>query len=80
MLMEFNTEIIDGFFKLSAQTMKSLKMHQRPRLIYTLYETEFQLTCSSGNQKLLVVEDSKRIPTATHGKKGESMRVVACIE
>lgn len=45
-----------------------------------VFETGFSLTCSSGNQKLLTVEASKRVSTATPGEEGEAVRVVACLE
>jgi hypothetical protein len=57
--------------------MDAMKLHQKPHLIYSLDETEFSLTCSSENQKVLAVEASKRVPTATHEEKGETGTVVA---
>jgi hypothetical protein len=69
--MGFNTEIIYDFPNLSTQKTKSMKLHQRPHSIYTLDEIEFQLTCSSDNQKILAVEGSKIVPIATHGKMEE---------
>jgi hypothetical protein len=62
-------EIVDDFFKLSRQTMDAIKLHQRPHLIYNLGETGLQQTCSSGSQKLLAVESSKRVPAGTHEGK-----------
>jgi hypothetical protein len=55
--------------------MDVMKLHQRPHLIYTADNAGLKLTCSSGIQKLLAVEGSKRVPKATHGEKGETMRV-----
>jgi hypothetical protein len=45
-----------------------------------LGETGLQQTCTSGNQKLLAVEGTKRVPAATHEGKGETMTVAACTE
>jgi hypothetical protein len=63
-----NTETVDVSFKLSRQKTDAMNLHQRPHLVYNLDETGLQLTCSSGNQKLLAKEGSKTVPTATHGR------------
>jgi hypothetical protein len=61
--------------------MDAMKLHQQPHLMYEyiqkLDETGLRLTCNSGSQKLLAVEGSKRVPTATHREKGETVTVVA---
>jgi hypothetical protein len=65
--MGFKTEIVDYTFKLSRPTTEAMKLHQLSHLIYNFDETGLKLTRSSGSQKLLAVEASKRVPTATHG-------------
>jgi hypothetical protein len=66
---------MDDLLRLSRQTMDVMKLHQRPHVIYTADDTGLKLTCSSGIQKLLATEVSKRVHKATHGEKGETMRV-----
>jgi hypothetical protein len=58
-LMIFSRETRHEFFTLLRQTMNAMKLHQRPNLIYKVDERGFKLTYSSGNQKLLAVNDSK---------------------
>jgi hypothetical protein len=48
-------ELADDFFNLSRQTTDHVKLRQRLHLIFNLDETGLQMTCSSGNQKLLAV-------------------------
>jgi hypothetical protein len=53
------------------------KLHQRPHLINKLDEIGLKLTCSTVSQKLLAAEGSKRISTATHREREETVTVVA---
>jgi hypothetical protein len=77
--MRFNIELVDDFFKLSKQVMDAMKLHQWPHLINSLDQTGFQVTCNSCNQRLLDVEGSKRVPTATRGENGETVTLVVCM-
>jgi hypothetical protein len=58
-LMGLNPEMMDDFFKISGQTTEGMKPPQRSQLIYNLDETGLQMTCSSGNQKLLAAKGTK---------------------
>jgi hypothetical protein len=75
-LVIFIREILYNFIKVLKQTVEAMKLHQRSHLIYSVDETELQMTYSSGNQKLLAVKGSKRIHSATHGEKIETVRVM----
>jgi hypothetical protein len=67
------------FLKLLRQTMDAIKLHQRPHLIYRVDETGIKLAYNSGNQKLLIVKDSRRIHNAVHGEKGETVTITVCM-
>jgi hypothetical protein len=41
--------------------------------------TGLQQTYSSGNLKLMAVKDTERVHTAAHGRKGETVAVVDCM-
>jgi hypothetical protein len=47
--------------------------------MYGVNETGLKLTYTSSNQKLLVVEGSKRIHSADYEEKGETVIIAVCM-
>ncbi|XP_011859495.1 PREDICTED: uncharacterized protein LOC105556986 [Vollenhovia emeryi] len=76
-LMRFNKEIVRDFYDLLGRTMDELDLHNNPQLIYNVDESGLQLSYSN-KFKVLALKGSKRVHTATHAEKGETVTVVAC--
>ncbi|KAJ4451546.1 hypothetical protein ANN_03012 [Periplaneta americana] len=76
-LMRFNKEIVSDFFELLKKTLIELDLCDKPQLLYNVDESGLQLTYSS-SQLVLAQKGSKRVHTATHSDRGETVTVVAC--
>lgn len=75
--MRLNKEIVSDFFDLLKKTLIELDLCDKPQLLYNVDESGLQLTYSS-SQLVLAQKGSKRVHTATHSDRGETVTVVAC--
>jgi hypothetical protein len=59
--------------------MNAMQLSQQPHLIYSMDEIGLQVTYFSGDQKMLAINDSERVHSASHGDKAETVRAVDCM-